>query len=221
MPPLEAAHSSNQITFDFMSESGVGVQRSPASAGLQGPFSDGAVSHLPALSVIFALGVVAVAVVVSTAGTPVLLTLLSAFAILGVFFILGWLAGHVRVGERVQTDDVVRGIAEGIDRGVMVSRRDGAVLYANRKLEELVGRLASRDVSALDMAFGADLAVREAFFRLNRAAERGERHGEDFRLAAGGTLPQRILRIDVAPLDLGRSRETGLTILWTVQDVTD
>lgn len=221
MPPLEAVSSSNQITFDFMSESGVGVQRTPASVGLQSPLSESAVSHLPVLGAVFALGVVAVAMVVNTAGTPVVLTLLSSLAILGVFFLLGLLAGHVRVGERIQTDDVARAIAEGIDRGVMVSRRDGSVLYVNHKLEELVGRLASREVSALDMAFGADLAVREAFFRLNRSAERGDRHGEDFRLAAGGSSPQRILRIEVAPLDLRRGRETGPSILWTVHDVTD
>ena len=202
MPPFEAAPSSNQIPFDFMSDSGVAAPRGPASAGPQGPFAEGTLSHLPVLSAVFALGVVAVAVGVSTAGTPILLTALSSFAILGVFFVLGVLAGHVRVGERVQTTDVARSIAEGIDRGLMVAGRDGVVLFVNRKLEELVGRLSSRDVSALDMAFGADLAVREAFFRLNRAAERGDRHGEDFRLAAGGALPQRILRIDVAPLEI-------------------
>lgn len=221
MPPFEAAPSSNQIPFDFMSDSGVAAARGPASAGPQGPFAEGTLSHLPVLSAVFALGVVAVAVGVSTAGTPILLTALSSFAILGVFFLLGVLAGHVRIGERVQTTDIARSIAEGIDRGLMVAGRNGAVLFVNRKLEELVGRLPSRDVSGLDMAFGADLAVREAFFRLNRAAERGDRHGEDFRLAAGGALPQRILRIDVAPLESGRAHETGPMVLWTVQDVTE
>ncbi len=221
MPPLEAAATSNQIPFDFMSDSGVAIHRGPAPSGHTGSFAESAAAHLPALGAVFALGVVAVAVAASTAGTPVLLTLLASFAILGVFFTLGLLAGHVRVGDRLLSDDIARSISEGLDRGLMVARRDGSVLFTNRKLEELVGRLASREVAALDMAFGAELAVREAFFRLNRAAERGDRHGEDFRLAAGGKLPQRILRIDVAPLDLGRGRETGQTVLWTVHDVTD
>ena len=89
MPPFEAAPSSNQIPFDFMSDSGVAAPRGPASAGPQGPFAEGTLSHLPVLSAVFALGVVAVAVGVSTAGTPILLTALSSFAILGVFFVLG------------------------------------------------------------------------------------------------------------------------------------
>lgn len=221
MPPLEAATTSNQIPFDFMSDSGVAVHRGPVSPGPSGSFADGSVSYIPVLGAVFALGVVAVTVAASTAGTPVLLALLSSFAILGVFFILGWLAGHIRIGDRLLSDDIARSISDGIDRGLMVARRDGSVLFVNRKLEELVGRLASREVSALDMAFGADLAVREAFFRLNRAADRGDRHGEDFRLSAGGALPQRILHIDVAPLDLGRSRETGHTVLWSIEDVTE
>ncbi len=221
MPPLEAAHTSNQIPFDFMSDSGGAVYRGPVSSGSPVSLADGAMSYLPVLGAVFALGVVAVTVAASTAGTPVLLAVLASFAILGVFFVLGWLAGHIRIGDRLLSDDIARSISDGIDRGLMVARLDGSVLFVNHKLEELVGRLSSREVSALDMAFGPDLAVREAFFRLNRAADRGDRHGEDFRLAAGGALPQRILRIDVAPLDLGRGRETGRTVLWSVQDVTE
>ncbi len=221
MPPVEAAPSSNQIPFAFMSESGVGVQRGPAVSGPTGSFADSPISYLPVLGAVFALGVVAVGVAASTAATPLILSLLASFAILGVFFIFGVLAGHVRIGERTISDDIARSISEAIDCGLMVARRDGSVLFVNRKLEELVGRLASREVSALDMAFGADLAVREAFFRLNRAADRGDRHAEDFRLAAGGALPQRILRIEVAPLDLGRGRDAGTSVLWTVEDVTE
>jgi len=221
MPPFEAAPPTNQIAFEFMSEGHVAAYRGPVPAGAAAGGSEGAASHLPALGAIFALGIVVVSVAASAAGTPLLLTLLAAFAILGVFMVFGLLAGHVRVGDRLLTDDVALGIAEGVDRGLMVARRDGSVIYANRKLEELVGRLASREVSALDMAFGADLTVREAFFRLNRAADRGDRHGEDFRLASGAGMPHRILRIDVSPLDLGRAREIGATVLWTVQDVTE
>ena len=221
MPPLEAATSPNQIPFDFMSDSGVAIQRGPVQAAPSGSFAEGTGSYLPMLGAVFALGVVAVTLAASTAGTPGLLTVLASFAILGVFFLFGLLAGHIRIGDRLLSDDIARSISDGIDRGLMVARRDGSVLFVNHKLEELVGRLASREVSALDMAFGPDLAVREAFFRLNRAADRGDRHGEDFRLSAGGALPQRILRIDVSPLDLGRGREAGRTVLWSVQDVTE
>jgi two-component system cell cycle sensor histidine kinase/response regulator CckA len=221
MPPFEAFPPTNQIAFDFMSEGNVAAHRGPAPAGAATGGGESAVSHLPVLGAIFALGIVPVAIAASSAGTPILLTLLAAFAVLGVFFLFGVFAGHVRVGDRLLTDDVVRSIADGVDRGLMVSQRDGSILYANAKLEELVGRLGAREVAALDMAFGAELAVREAFFRLNRAADRGDRHGEDFRMASGGGMPQRILRIEVAPLDLGRARETGPAVLWTVHDVTE
>ncbi|MGE5266835.1 MAG: PAS domain-containing protein, partial [Deltaproteobacteria bacterium] len=204
-----------------MSDSGVVIPRAPAPTGGSLSSVDGAISYLPVLGAVFALGVFAVAVVASTAGTPLFVTLLASFAILGVFFTFGLLAGHVRIGDRLLSDDISRGITEGSDAGLMVARRDGSVIFVNRKLEELVGRLASREVAALDMAFGPDLAVREAFFRLNRAADRGDRHVEEFRLSAGGVLPQRILRIQVTPVDLGRVRETGPTVLWTVEDVSE
>jgi two-component system cell cycle sensor histidine kinase/response regulator CckA len=204
-----------------MSDSGVVIPRAPAPTGASLSSVDGAISYIPVLGAVFALGVLAVAIVASTAGTPLFVTLLASFAILGVFFTFGLLAGHVRIGDRLLSDDIARGITEGSDAGLMVARRDGSVIFVNRKLEELVGRLASREVAALDMAFGPDLAVREAFFRLNRAADRGDRHVEEFRLSAGGVLPQRFLRIEVVPIDLGRVRETGPTVLWTVQDVTE
>jgi hypothetical protein len=115
MPPVEAAASSNQIPFDFMSDSSVAAHRGPAQPGTQGPyFVEAMASHLPMLGAVFALGVVAVAIAASTAGTPVLLTLLAGFAILGVFFTLGLLAGHVRVGDRLLTDDVALGIKASI-----------------------------------------------------------------------------------------------------------
>ena len=217
----QAASSPNQIAFEFMSDSGVVIPRAPAPTGASLSSVDGAISYLPVLGAVFALGVLAVAIVASAAGTPLFVTLLASFAILGVFFTFGLLAGHVRIGDRLLSDDVARGITEGSDAGLMVARRDGSVIFVNRKLEELVGRLASREVAALDMAFGPDLAVREAFFRLNRAADRGDRHVEELRLSAGGVLPQRFLRIEAVPIDLGRVRETGPTVLWTVQDVTE
>ncbi len=221
MPPLEAASPPNQIAFDFMSESSAAIPRGPDAPGLTTSGVQASSDHLPLLGAIFALGVVAVAAMASIAGTPLLLTLLASLAILGVFFAFGLLAGHVRIGDRLILDDIVRGISEGSDRGLLVARRDGSILYANGKLEELVGRLTSREISALDMAFGADLAAREAFFRLNRAADRGDRHGEDFRLANAAGVPQRILRVEVSPLELGRIRETGPTVLWTILDVTE
>lgn len=221
MPPFEAAPPPNQIAFDFMSESNVLADRGPAITDGASSGAESVASLLPVLGAIFALGLVAVGLAATAAGTPVLFTLLSAFAILGIFFVFGLLAGHVRIGERLLTDDVTRSIAEGSDRGMMVALRDGTVIYANSKLEELVGRLASRDVTALDMAFGAELSTREAFFRLNRAAERGDRHGEDFGMPSGGGLPHRVLHIEVAPLDLGRGSETGPTVLWSVVDVTE
>ena len=220
MPPFEAAPPTNQIAFEFMSESDVALNRGTPAAGLAPLGMEHMGGYLPVLGAIFALGLVAVAVVATTTGTPLLLTILATFAILGIFFAFGLLAGHVRIGDRLVADDIARSITEGVDRGLMVARRDGAILFANHKLEELLGRLTSREISTLDMAFGNELSAREAFFRLNRAAERGDRHGEDFRQMTAPGMPQRTLRVEVAPLDLGRERETGATVLWSVFDVT-
>ncbi len=221
MPPFQAACPSNQIAFDFMSESDVTQPRAGAVAAAAFAPAGPARGFVPVVAGVSALGILILAIASSGAGTPLLLTILSTLAMFGVFFLFGLMAGHIRVGERLEGADFARAIPEGLDRGVLVTRRDGTPLYTNKMLEEFTGRTASGEAASLDAAFGSDGAAREALFRLTRAAERGDRHREDLRLPAAGGGVTRTLAIETAPFDMGMRRETGPLSLWTVADVTD
>lgn len=220
MLPVEATSKPNQIAFDFMVESDVMSHRTPGTAAAGLPVGDPAPAYLPILAGIFALGVLVLAVAASGGSQPVLLTLLSAFAILGVFFLFGLTAGHVRIGDRLAREDFARAVAEQFDRGLLVAGRGGTAVYANPMMEELVGRSGSNELLALEAAVSADLPGREAYFRLMRAAERGERHTEEVRLSSSGPGIARVLTIEVRPFALGHRRESGPLTLWSVVDVT-
>ncbi len=219
MPPNEAAPPPNQIAFDFMSESIVATNRPAGTLSRARSSADLNAGFWFVLGAILVLGVLLVAVTSSGGGIPLMLTVLSTLAILGLFFVFGILAGHIRIGERLSADDLAVGITESIDRGVLVASADGRILFTNRQLEEMTGPLPARDIVGLDMALGSQLACREAFFRLGRAAERGDRHREELRITSASG-PARILEIDVAPFDCQRIRKAQPLTLWTISDVT-
>jgi two-component system, cell cycle sensor histidine kinase and response regulator CckA len=221
MLPPEAAPSPNQIAFDFMSEGPTTQARIGAVvAARYAPVVPGR-GFVSVVAGVSALGMVILALASSSASEPLLLTILSTLAMFGVFFLFGILAGHIRVGDRLEASDFARAIPEGLDNGVLVTARDGTPLYNNRMLIEFTGRTPSGEAATFEAAFGSDAQAREALFRLSRAAERGDRHREDIRLPAALAGLSRVLSIETMPFDMGTRRETGPLSLWTVCDVTE
>ncbi len=221
MPVSEAASPQNQIAFPFMSESelstpGDGV----AAAGSLG--SPGPTGGLwPIVATVAAAGTILLAVIASGAGEPVLLTIMAGLAMAGVFFFFGLAAGHIRVGERTSANDVVHCLAETLDDGILVTRRDGALVYGNAMIAELAGRPVTGGLSALHVAFSRDAATTEAMFRLTRAAERGEKAREEFRIGLKPGQPPRLLHVATRPFTVpGQRTEREPLALWTVTDVT-
>jgi two-component system cell cycle sensor histidine kinase/response regulator CckA len=168
----------------------------------------------PALAAGFAL----LAVLAAGVAEYVLLSLLGALAVAGAFLILGLASGLLRFGERIATAETVAAVADGLDTGLQIVTQRGRVLYRNRALERLAGRRAGRHTT-LEELFAGEPAAAQAFFRLNRAAERGETCDEEFHLrdAGGG----RWLRIGVRHYPAAHQRRgRGGMILWQVADVT-
>ena len=119
-----------------------------------------------------------------------------------------------------------RGITES--RALVVTTPSGGVLYWNPAHEAMFGTSDSGALAALETAISGDPEASQAFFRLNRAAERGETRREEIRLKASVQAPRRPvwLRIGVRPFPSpvrdpieGRKRD-GL-VLWQVTDITD
>jgi two-component system, cell cycle sensor histidine kinase and response regulator CckA len=167
----DAAAAPNQIAFGFMSE--------PNAAGLSGTQNsynldvageaEARASIVPVICVMAGAGTVLLALVATQASEPFLLTLLASLAMLGVFFVFGLIAGHIRIGERIRYDDLIAAFTENLDAGLLLTSRDGTVHYANTRLGDLIGRTPSGDPVSLDVAFGSEAAPTEALFRLMRA----------------------------------------------------
>jgi len=175
---------------------------------------------VPIVAASLAAGALVLALVASPAREPILLTVLAVFAMLGLFAAFAFAAGHVRVGERVRDHDLIRAFANSLDDGVLVTRRDGRPLYANRALADMVGVTAAGEINALESLFAGDPRAAAAYFRLERAASRRESWREEIEVRAQGRAPQ-IFRVAQRPCAVpGHDRELGPLALWTVSDVT-
>ena len=220
MQASKTAAAENQIAFAFMSDSDV---RQPQSGMARAQALNGGVHEagfVPVIAAAIAAGALVLALVASPAGEPLLLTLMSVLAMVGLFALFGYAAGHIRVGERVRDDDLIRAFANNLDDGVLVTRRDGRPLYANKAMTRLVGTTAAGEVNALEGLFAGDSKAAAAYFRLERAASRREPWREDIELAAAGQ-PTRLVRVAHRPCTVpGQERDLGPMILWTISDVT-
>ena len=218
----DAAPLANQIAFPFMSETQLtGIPGAPQT------FPNDTASEaqaramiVPIICVMAAAGTVLLALFATKASEPFLLTVLASLAMLGVFFLFGLMAGHIRIGERIRYDDLVAAFTENLDAGLLLTGRDGTVYFSNARLGDLVGRSPSGEHLALDVAFGSEAAPAEAMFRLMRAATRGQPWREDFEVRPKDGGSQH-LSVSCRPLRLdAHVRELGPLVSWTITDIT-
>ncbi len=218
MQASRAALSANQLTSASMSTSearpfeGIGMR-------LLADVGRGA-GLMAILAVVFASGSILLAVLASRSSDPLLLTVLASLALLGLFFLFALAAGHVRVGERIETTEFVEAAADAVADAILLTSSDSGIVYVNAAAERLLspaGTVLGGSVASL-MAGGS--ATAEAMYRLVRAAERGEVHAEEFEHARPGT-GQRLLRATVKPFSvMGHEREMWPLVLWQITDIT-
>ena len=119
-------------------------------------------------------GVATLALVASHAAEPLVLTLMAGLATVGVFFLFALAARHIRFGQASTDTDLLRGIVDADEGGVLVTDGTGRIIAHNKAFAGLAGTNALGEVNALDALFASEPAATEAIFRLNRAVERGE-----------------------------------------------
>ena len=175
------------------------------------------------IAVFVAASAVVLALTTSGSGEPLLLTVLATLAMLGVFFVFGFAAGHVRISERAPEVEIVKSVVDGLDDAVLVTTRPGRPLYANRAHIDLVGSSETGEIGSLDAALGNEPGVPEALFRLMRAAAAGESHNEVIRarVLRQGLERMALMRISVHPYAIpGQERDLGPLVVWRISDVT-
>jgi two-component system cell cycle sensor histidine kinase/response regulator CckA len=156
---------------------------------------------------------------------PIGFGLLALLAAAGVFLVFGLLSGFLRLSERAAEADIVKTVADGLDSGLQIVSRTGAVLYRNHALRRLAGTRSGRQAT-LEELFAGEPQSTEAFYRLNRAADRGEAREEELYVRPGvlDAPSARWLQVSVHPFQsahasASRGHDAPLT-LWQVRDVT-
>ncbi len=175
------------------------------------------------LAILTALGLGALVVVSARASDPILLAILSVLGMIGSFFLFGLAAGHIRVGPSDEIDGGVAAIAgELIATGVMMTGRDGSIVYANAAYRDLAGTDQDGEARSLEVAFAGEPHAAECIFRLMRAAELGEERSEEFRIRdlENRDRSGRWLRLSVRPIRSGGSRFGRASSLWQLTDIS-
>ncbi|MEO1794719.1 MAG: histidine kinase dimerization/phospho-acceptor domain-containing protein, partial [Pseudomonadota bacterium] len=108
------------------------------------------------------------------------------------------------------------------DAGLIVTRRDGMIAYANPMSAELLGVASASDMRLLEDAFNPDPDANATLFRLSRAVERNRARTEDIYLPArAGLGAGRWLRVSARPFaDATPDAELRGAAMWSLTDIT-
>jgi two-component system, cell cycle sensor histidine kinase and response regulator CckA len=218
MPAPQPLPTQNQLASLRMRERNV-IELPPA------PFDGFTAAHGPSgfLSTVVAAlagSAIVIALVASGASKPLLLAVIALLAAAGLFFVLAYLSGYVRFGQRLPVADIVTAATDGLDTGVMITTAEGEPVYANAAFEAIVGRADSQRLGSLQDVFMGEPQASAALFRLTRGAERGEAHFEEFSIKGVGRS-MRTMRVSVHPFATeGGAEEQSELVLWRVADVT-
>ena len=217
----KAALASNQVVSAPMSESATRA----ASAAVVEPAATaiGANGLTAILSVLAAAGAAVLSLLASRSAEPLLLTIVSALAMLGVFFLFALAAGHLRLGERIDAAEVVGAAADQMSDALILTRRDAGVVYVNDAATRLLGAHVRANGATLEAVLAALPGAAEPSYRLLRASARGETASEELLAmpAPGATTPARLLRVTVKPFVMpGQGYDAERQTLWQVSDVS-
>jgi len=222
MPQSDASIFENQLDSRSMKDSeALRIDAAPVD-----PLSsaEGFGGFLPLIIIATAGGSILFGLLASSSGEPLLLTVIALLAMFGTFMLFGIAAGHIRLGARVSSSDLLKAAIDAQDEPQILATADGTVLYANAAVEGVLGRHEAGPFSALESLLTHDAAGTQAFFRLTRAAERGEALREDVRLRPGLEGRPAWLRVSVRPFpapehgDDVSARQRLLS--WQILDVT-
>jgi two-component system, cell cycle sensor histidine kinase and response regulator CckA len=149
---------------------------------------------------------------------PYILGILAVLAMAGVFLLFALAAGMMRLSGREATSPLVKDVVDSASDGILVTDREGRVVYANPAYITLAGASGSDDVRPVERVFIGDPGVSEAVYRLLKAAREERRGQEEVRVGGHKGEEGRWLRIKVRPLGSGK-RKSGMTV-WSLADVT-
>ena len=147
-----------------------------------------------------------------------LILALALFGVAGIFFLFAYAVGLIQFSAKLARNDVTKLIADSSAEGLLVTRGDAQIIYANEAYMALSGAADASSLQGVERLFSGPPEVSEAIYRLAQAARTGVAHVEDLRLSPPltGAGPVGWYRIRVRPLPAAGPR----ACLWAVADVT-
>ncbi len=143
---------------------------------------------------------------------------LALFGVAGVFFLFAYAVGLIQFSNRIARNDVTKLIADTSGEGLLVTKGESRIVYANEAYMALCGARDASGLQVVERLFSGPPEVSEAIYRLAQAARSGTAHTEDLRLSPplSGQGAVGWYRIRVRPLPtMG-----GRACVWAVADVT-
>lgn len=149
---------------------------------------------------------------------PLVLALLAAFAMAGVFFLFAAAIGVIRFAGQSARNDVTKTMSDTAAEGLVVVDDDGRILYANEAYLGLSGSQGG-NVRPVDRLFTGAPDVSEAIYRLAQAAREHRGGAEEIRLSPSldGRHEFGWYRVRVRSLDLVGTRRA---VQWSVAEIT-
>ena len=193
---------------DRTEASALGRSERPANVGLT-----------LALVIALVAGVAAYYLTPSDLAPRVTILALAVFGVAGIFFLFAYAVGLIHFSGRVAGNDVTKLIADTSGEGLLVTRGDARIVYANEAYTAMCDAKDASGVQLVERLFSGPPEVSEAIYRLVQAARGGVSHSEDLRLSPplSGQGPVGWYRIRVRPLP---TTSGGRLCLWAVADVT-
>jgi two-component system, cell cycle sensor histidine kinase and response regulator CckA len=179
----------------------------------------GGVTRVVLLTGTFVAVMLALILVAREQAEPLILGVLALLAVVGVFSLFAGAIGIMHFGSTVSSrNDLTKLIADEAPEGMVVTDRDGRVVYANASYLVLTGAIGEKDVRPVERAFTGEPEVSEAIYRLAQAARAGQRLTEEFRVAsAAPSGAPAWFRVRVRPVTRPSGRGDAV---WIVSDIT-
>ncbi len=153
-----------------------------------------------------------------TNAEPYILVFLAVLATVGVFSLFALACGILRFSAAQTGSPLIKGVVDGAFDGIVVTDRDGRVIYANAAYLDLIDAADANDMRPVERVFIGDADASEAIYRLLKAAREGKRLQEEVRVAANKGRPARWLRFKIRAL--GDGKGDGRLTVWSLSDVT-
>ncbi len=153
---------------------------------------------------------------------PFVLGLLAILAVIGVITLLAGAIGLVRFGGPGVGDDLGKMFADAMAEGVLITSRDGGIVYANRAYADLIGATEASEARTLERVMVGNPEAAEALYRIAQELREGRPATEEVRMLAplsgGEGEGAHWYRIAARPLPAANKRK-ALTA-WTLTDIS-